>query len=159
MAPTKTTKTRHPDITVPLRADGRTLPEAFLERMAECRQTIRSNCIGTALYIVGEYEKDEAGDIFKIHPRLTKLPRVSRPVIGCLASWERGPVPQIVVAHLGVVTSLHPLLVTERQGSDGEFLEDTPFPRIHRDYNTPSYGRHKVFFYLPSSLGKDKTMW
>ena len=120
---------------------------------------MRSNCIGTALYIVGEEEKDKPGDIFKIHSRLSKLARVSHPVIGCLASWERGSFPRIIVAHLGVVTSLHPLLIAERHESEGEFGENRLFSDIHREYSSPSYDRHKVFFYLPNSLRKDGMTW
>ncbi len=132
-----------------------TLPVMFLRRIEDCKGTLRSNCIGTALYITGEMGKDEFVPPDCTHLMwLSDLGRISRPVLGCLAAWERKDDDNIYVAHMGVMTSLHPLQITERYEADGEFTENKPFPFVHREYNGywPSYHPHRLGLYLPKVL-------
>jgi hypothetical protein len=125
----------------------------FLERIVECHGTERSNCIGTALYISGEQPNDRLWDIYSVHASyLQHLAKTRRPILGCLAAWEREYAgSKIAVAHMGVITSLHPLLITERHETVGAFITDQPFPIIHKEYNKGLYA-HKVSFYIPNLL-------
>lgn len=129
------------------------VPAMFLERIEACKKTLRSNCIGTALYITGARSYDDFVSPAETYWMwLSGLGKIERPVLGCIAAWEKKDGNEIFVAHMGVVTSLHPLLMAERYETYGEFTENKPFPVIHREYNTPSYGPHKLSFYLPDAL-------
>lgn len=59
------------------------------ERIALCRNTRRSNCIGTALYLAGEAERDEFVDLHLAHAdHLAGLERLDIPAKGVLVAWH-----------------------------------------------------------------------
>ncbi len=59
------------------------------ERTEQCRWTTRSNCIGTALYLAGEIERDEFVDLHLAHADyLSMLQRQDLPVEGSLVAWH-----------------------------------------------------------------------
>jgi hypothetical protein len=127
-------------------------------RIASCRDSNRSNCIGTALYISGEEDSDDFFGIHWVHEaRLKNLLRPEAPVLGCLVGWQGKVFPNsptsihnpILVNHLGLVTSLEPLLVTHRNGHRGTFIEGQPFCEIDCIYGN---SRASATFYIPRAL-------
>jgi hypothetical protein len=125
----------------------------IMELSGLCRGTHRSNCIGTALYITGERSCDRYVDTYKAHPILARLwGPFAKPTPFCLISWEK-PNPEssdgIEVSHFGIVTSVEPLLVTNRFRVRGTFTEDMPF----EEANTASESR-SVCYYLPRALAR-----
>ena len=125
------------------------------ERIGLCNRTKRSNCIGTALYIAGEIDYDEVvhpTDTYKSH--LKKLELAQAFFLGCLVAWQKdlllpdyGRV--IFVAHMGIVTSLNPFLITNRVKANGRFVVDEPAERIFTEYV-----RWDVNLYIPQILAK-----
>ncbi|HUB92446.1 MAG TPA: hypothetical protein VL945_00640 [Candidatus Saccharimonadales bacterium] len=124
-----------------------------IERMRLCVDTFRSNCIGTALYIVGMQGHDSYRN-----PRLIlgeeerRLQRIPSPEIGCLVSWqesltfasEKGR--PIEVYHMGVVLSTDPIKVAHRDGTKGPFYSEVPVwipDEFYMDHNV------ERLFYLP----------
>jgi hypothetical protein len=111
-----------------------------------------SNCIGPALFLVGERDHDEHYEpgTAVYYEHLGDLKELWRPLKGCLIAWQlRGN--QSEVHHMGVVTSTDPLLVTHRPGADMLVIEDEPFLDIEL-YGASAY---KVAFYLPQNLDWD----
>jgi hypothetical protein len=111
-----------------------------------------SNCIGTALFLVGERDYDEhyepGPEVYYEH--LGDLKELWRPLKGCLIAWQlRGNHSE--VHHMGIVTSTDPLLVTHRPGVDMLVIENEPFLDIEL-YGASAY---KVAFYLPQNLDWD----
>lgn len=117
-------------------------------RAALCKGTRRSNCIGTALYLVGEKEKDEFESIWNV-PELTHLKISKTPILGCLIAWQT----YSRTRHLGVVTSITPLLITHREGNSDLFFENEYFEVADRPYGCCWYEiSPEIKYYLPRGL-------
>ena len=116
-------------------------------RIELCKGTLRSNCIGTALYLVGERHLDEYvyGDVYRSY--LSYMERSSSAVENCLFAWQRQLKDGIYVVHMGVVVSIDPLLMTHRVGAQGEFLENKPSKKV--DLAPLGY---ELVFYLPKGI-------
>ena len=119
-------------------------------RSALCNHTVRSNCIGTALFLTGETRSDRYVDTDGVN-HLKALRRVDGPVLGGLIAWQRHKERIVITYHMGVVTSLDPLLITQRNGSDGNFEINNPFKVVDE-----AYLRHyiPVECFVPKSLEK-----
>ena len=104
------------------------------ERIALCTDTLRSNCIGTALYLAGEIGNDFFVDTDTVKGRyLNRLRLIDSPAVGCMVAWEdsyKKFIPEValsrldlnpkmfeertIVAHMAVVSSLEPFLLAHR---------------------------------------------
>jgi hypothetical protein len=123
------------------------------ERVTLCRHTKRSNCVGTALYIIGAQKEDRSvdlvdSDLESLTAYLKKLEQIPAPIEGCLVVWE-GLIP---ITHIGVVTSVNPLLITNRHGAGGSFVEDESFEDLNRKYQSTaceSQMNKRIRYYLP----------
>ena len=71
-----------------------------------------SNCIGTAFYIVGEFDTDKYIYSAEHEKILNNLTRKDSPEEGFLIGWHKDG----ETSHLGVITRIEPLLVTNRHG-------------------------------------------
>lgn len=117
------------------------------ERLKLVRNTKRSNCIGTALFLVGLYEEDRFLSPKAAYERyLSNLEELDLPEIGCLVSFGK----TFKVAHLGVVTSLEPLKVTEREWTEGPFSENSDFWKLKRTYEEDE-DNNISFYRVPNS--------
>jgi hypothetical protein len=117
------------------------------DRIVLCKGTFRSNCRGTALYIVGEIDNDEYVPQY-ITKQIEKLKEVTVPVKHCLAVWICYPERQYdYVYHMGVVVSTVPLLVTHREGFHAKFIENQPIKDA-----IPMLYDNVIKFYLPQGI-------
>ncbi len=125
------------------------------ERIALCRGTYQSNCVGTVLYIACERDVDyfQYTDTHQLY--LEKLKPLDSPVNGCIVAWQRPDTgsyapspPHIEVAHMGIVTSVQKqILVTNRVSAGGRFEENQELTHIN-----PGYSDCSVHFYLPRAM-------
>lgn len=119
------------------------------QRIALCRENPRkSNCVGTALYIIKEQEEDRPMSGYGAHDYLSELKQIEKPVVGCLISWEIPLHDRTVIRHAGIVTSTEPLLIAHRAGPGADFVENEPFSGL--DAKHGMYSIHR--FYLPKIL-------
>jgi hypothetical protein len=125
------------------------------ERIALCRGTERSNCIGTSLYIAGEKDKDEFHRLSEAYESLMNLTKLPNPTCGCLIAWHYHHLISagecgIYTVHMGVVTSINPLLVTSRDGCMGKLIEDEPFEDTTKPYTVDYKIASSIAYYLPT---------
>jgi len=127
------------------------LATAMNERIALCRDTRRSNCAGTALYIVGMQDSDRFVTGGRRIPRhvLKPLARLEEPAEGCLVVWERQWMGMTGINHMAVVTSTEPLLVTQRPAYKGPLEEDKPISIASMFY----IGQRRTY-YMPNASVK-----
>jgi hypothetical protein len=74
-----------------------------------------SNCVGTALYLVGETDSDKSlsrNDSKKI---ISKMKRAVKPELGYLALWESDGIP----FHAGVILMDNPFYIVHRNEVNG----------------------------------------
>ena len=111
------------------------------------------NCIGVALYLTGELRRATFVETrFEASNLLSKLDRLEGPQLGCLIAWQKkDPDPsEEKVLHLGVVTSLDPLLITSRVHCGREFHENDQFGDLNRAFENEK--DVEVIFYRPRHL-------
>jgi len=121
--------------------------DMIYERLVSLKERV-SNCIGTALYLVGELEEDRYIWMGR-GTRLFKMMPYSKPIVGAIVSWNhytKGPY------HMAVVTSLNPLKVTQRDGERGPVETDVPLTRVDWFYLLGK-GESRTF-HLPRKLEK-----
>jgi hypothetical protein len=120
-------------------------------RLTRIRDKEQSNCIGTALYLTGEQDEDVYVSAAKAHRKfLRKLRQTGQPITGCLVAWESVELPITrLVNHMGVVVHTNPILVTQREGCNGQISEYTPIEQIN---SFGLYQRSTVFYYVPRLL-------
>ena len=112
-------------------------------RIGERRGTERSNCIGTALYLAGEIRKDKFVSTRDVPRRYFEhMQPIAGPVEHALIAWKSRKNGHIF--HAGVVTSIDPLLVTNRWNTDGPLFEDQIFAELQ-----DAYDNCEVVCYLP----------
>ncbi|MCL5419979.1 MAG: hypothetical protein M1354_03850 [Candidatus Marsarchaeota archaeon] len=152
-------------------------------RIEECRGSRRSNCIGTALYIVGEIEEDRHIEPHLAQEYLMGMETVERPELGCLVAWQEEVRPIVrydasvlrfygsdaekyeeivrdnsftLTLHLGVMTYTDPLLVTSRWGFKGKFFIDQPLSEASmRAVELIGIGNSWVAYYAPKSMTQE----
>lgn len=134
----------------------------FLKLVAKrselCKGTHRSNCIGTALYLVGEQPSDKYISTLDV-PQLEKLQKAETPEIGLLVAWECGPERwtderyRLCTEHLGVITDTRDgkLFVTNRYEVFGDFGVNEPIEKTEMQYRYP-HDPDMVAYYLPTGL-------
>lgn len=94
------------------------------------------NCVGTALYLVGEEDLDNY-----IHPRdviMSALSKIEEPHIGALAVWTYKPwiIFREEVMHMGVVTGINPTQVTHRPRYGKALIENQSCEEISEGYSS-----------------------
>jgi hypothetical protein len=76
------------------------LSSVFLERIRISKDTLGSNCLGTALFISGEVKSDDHINVETAYPLYFKrMLRVNTPVPGCLVAWVVDLENRISVEH------------------------------------------------------------
>jgi hypothetical protein len=99
---------------------------------------LETDCYGTALYIAGKTDKDEMFGFIEVKRYLKKLKTLIKPKVPCIVAYV-GPTPpelQFVrtsnnfVHHLGIVTSVDPLLIAQRNGKKFQENQQIPFEEI-----------------------------
>lgn len=90
-----------------------------------------TNCLGTALYLAGKAPVDGWLRAPAAYDLVAAFPKLDAPIVGCLVVFA---VLGRYVFHMGVVTSVDPLLVTHRPGRDGPIVENAPFAELHSKY-------------------------
>ena len=107
-----------------------------------------TNCIGAALFMVGEQSTPKAVDPFDAYyDFLEYLHQIPNSQEGCLISWEiKDGIFQRKVCHLGVVTNTFPLLITNKRETDGPLKENESFDSVNSVYGSK---RIEVRYYLP----------
>jgi hypothetical protein len=140
------------------------LPFSFLRRIEECKSApLRSNCIGTALFITDVQRKDKfvrcesAHSIFLRH-----LTRTDVPIPGALVAWAKVSLKgRVLVRHMGIVRQVEPngdLLITNRVGANGPIreLESASDTSMICGYNhslvEANPKTYKEYYYLPPVL-------
>jgi hypothetical protein len=146
----------------------------FEERLDEVRRTDKSNCIGTALYLVGEQGTDKDISPELAYPIfLRNFQEIENPIEGCLAAWQQkmsfsGWLRQAIgvrewgpqIPHLGVITDTNPLLITHRAGLCERVVEGDEFSEVRDRYikNSAEYfGKVEIVYYLPRDLASSLT--
>ena len=124
------------------------------DRLEKVRGTKRSNCIGTALYLVGERQRDVSGDIYTIYQKqLQYLMETTIPLYpGTLVSWNqksRFMDVGFIVWHLAVLSNLDPLTIHHRDGCNQPFEENVLFEEVQYNEDHDFLSLH---FYLPKSV-------
>ena len=101
-----------------------------------------SNCIGTALYLIGRRSLDEHIDPEKAYQIVhsNKYKGLKSPRIGSIITWESLD----SVDHMGLVVGKDPLLITERVGYGGPLIEENPYWLVNKRYH-----EKKNYFYVP----------
>jgi len=107
-----------------------------------------SNCIGTALYLVGEIKKDKfiwegREEIFN------KLIKSKKPKLGYLVAWDNN---SFDLAHAAVITGLNPLTIASREGEKGEFL--TQYQIEGDKLCVKNHKFTEIKYFIPSKLQK-----
>jgi hypothetical protein len=114
-----------------------------------CRDTRRSNCIGTALYLSSENSSDKYVDTsYAYQINFQNLKLLDQPVVGCLVAWRNLQNSDgMDVYHAGIVVSIDPLLITHRCGIRGPFIEKEQIENVQEHYS-----RLSPSFFLPNAL-------
>jgi len=139
--------------------DKNKLNGQIINQRASALEKEISNCIGTALFLTGlrgfdEYIYEEYHDYL-----LNLLEEVSEPIEGALIAWQTDLKDNIRLNywrtyHLGVVTSVNPLLITNRNGCFGPIRINEPFELVNNYYGCDS-DNHRVKYFLPPCLADE----
>ncbi len=121
-------------------------------RVVLSRGSMQSNCMGTAMFLIGEQKEDRYLDICcRQREMLDRMIQLPKPTRASIAVWYKNA-PEFMIEHMGVIVSVDPILVTHRTGCDDEFIENEPFLDIDPRYRAGREGRDvKLAFYLPRS--------
>lgn len=120
-------------------------------RIDRCERINESNCIGTALFLVGMQDRDVSRSIKKVYnEELRRLRRLEEPEIGSLVGWLETYSGRVIVEHMAGVISVDPLLVAHRIKACGPFYTAVSFSIPDEYYN--SNKKSKVKFYLPKCI-------
>lgn len=115
-----------------------------------------SNCIGTALFLVGEQPTDDF-----IYGRgldgnfplgmdhtdyIESMEEIPEPKTGCLVAWEN--IGKNII-HLGVIVNQNPILVAHRDGANGPFYKSMPLDKVNETYDA---GNVRIRYFIPPKL-------
>lgn len=114
------------------------------------RHSNPKNCVGTALFLLGLKEDEKHVSIYDV-PELQLLKKSDVPALGGAVAWEADVSGRHDVVHMGVVTSLDPLLVSGRKGYCEAFVENQPFQELEEKC-VAGHKKSEVVFYLPPDL-------
>lgn len=128
----------------------------FYEMIEERKKNVfdgKSDCAGTALYLVGEIDEDKA--VVNPEKYLSRLEKTGSPEIGYLIDWEDEKNNSY---HLAVVANKEPLTLLTRNGSKAKFEEWQSFKETDYIYDEliSDFGiiKKRNNFYVPSKLQK-----
>jgi len=108
-----------------------------------------SNCIGTALYLVGEQERDEC--VWnKRRTFFEKLKLSEKPGLGYIITWGNETTK---LAHAAVITGVNPMTVATRNGSCDPFEPKQKFEETNEFYSG-KLGYTNILYFIPSRLQK-----
>ncbi len=132
------------------------------------------NCAGTALYLVGDAEKDSYVEPKTLYADyLSRLGKISNPVVGCIVAWtgKHVQLDRMFIAtdwvntrHIGVLTDINPIRVAHRDGLSGWFIKSQSIEEIENygmrrgsliSKNTGRIAYARIFergFYLPKNF-------
>ena len=117
-------------------------------RISRSPNTCFSNCLGSALYFVGEIE-DERPIGTKTKPSsfdlFSGLVESLNAQKGVIVVWKKGDHYQ----HAGVVTSTNPFLITHREGHQSGLCVNVPFKEVDKRYRV---GNIRTTFLVPKKL-------
>ncbi len=105
-----------------------------------------SNCIGTALYLVGELDHDRYIWKGRNH-RLFRMTPLLEPIPGAIASWNNY---KTLSKHMAVVTSVNPLRLVQRYECKGKIEIDISINNIDLVF-LKELGDNRTF-HLPKKL-------
>lgn len=141
---------------------------AFLAETNNRRRSLsnrgKSNCVGTALYLIGEQPSDayvynnESRGKFPLEGDHTSyfetLEETDEPVLGGLVVWKAGKnsFPANKVYHAGVIVNTDPILVAHRDGFSGPFHRNMPLEIVNEKYKDFFGEKGNITFLLPSKL-------
>jgi hypothetical protein len=111
----------------------------------------KTNCIGTALYLVGEQSQDENVDAEteSIFSRFTEsaTPETGY-LVGWIDKWDR-------IYHAAVITKTTPLRVANRHAIGEHFSHDSSFNETNELHTEEMRGYFKeTKYFIPSKLQK-----
>lgn len=133
------------------------LTELELQRIEDTKlTTLKSNCIGTILYICGAIEKDEYVDYRDkkwskfVENYLGTLTKINTPKTGSLIvvrSRNNDLNLEHFIDHMGIIINDHPLLLFNRLGvghkTSTEFYSDFIYSYNFSSVNIECYSRDK----------------
>ena len=110
----------------------------------------KTNCIGTALYLVGEKFKDEhVEDETEII--FNKFVESANPEIGYLVGWIN---KRNKIYHAAVIVKTNPLLVANRDGIGVPFYSHEKFNEINSMHTESHENFKEIKYFIPSKLQK-----
>jgi len=105
------------------------------EKLVQARESnAGKNCIGTALFLCGVVDKDEAIGPLLATRTVSQMRKLPKPEIGCLMAFMGEFAGMASVIHLGVVTNVSPLKLTYRDGGSGNLIEEDPATNVYNQY-------------------------
>ncbi len=121
-------------------------------RLNVARFSERGNCVSTAFYLVGLIDNHEASidtlaEAEVIGALLSRCRLSDVPLPGCLIAWHYPRDSQNRIAHLGLVSTMAPLLVTHRPGFYRPLEESVPLEAI--DLTCSDYPLCEKRYYTP----------
>lgn len=125
----------------------------FYKMIAERRRNLEddcSNCVGTALYLVGEIDND----LHIEHPNqyIKNLKKTDKQLLGCLIDWED---TISGIYHIAVIVKENPLTLSTRNGKNEKFIKNQLFLEVDSIYKETLWRlKEKNNFYIPSKLQK-----
>jgi len=120
--------------------------EKFIRERASKTKRKNSNCVGTALYLVGESDTDKYLDRYTSRDVLLNFRKSFCPQKGYFVCWMDGTNP----FHVGVVLETNPLTILHRDGCDG-YLKSDSFDELNlRFKNIPV----EIVYKIPNNFEK-----
>jgi hypothetical protein len=87
----------------------------FMKKRISHTERRKGNCIGTALYIVGEKDSDNYLSRDESRKMLSKMKFASKPELGYLVLWASGGIPY----HAGTIFMENPFYIVHRSEKNG----------------------------------------
>jgi hypothetical protein len=100
------------------------------ERLEIAKTTINPiDCYAAAFYLTGIIDEERFLTCNEISRYLANLSVINHPEIGCLVHFWNGS-----FGHIGVITHLNPIRITDRHGIQGEIRENQLLPDVMLEY-------------------------
>jgi hypothetical protein len=123
------------------------------KRLAKCENGTDSNCVGTALYIIGQIKEDKYKDTTTVYETyLSYLNVLDKPSKGTIIAWHMSVDGKIETKHMGIVVSTEPVIVASRLGNQGIFDPKLSLETLEEHY-APITALQHVFYEPKIMLG------
>ncbi len=132
-----------------IRENNKGFHEFIMKKIEDLEKKGVSNCIGTALYLVGEIPNDVCLDEGEYERILDEMTNIDFPLQGSLIGWLDKKDKDLY--YMGVVTSEVPFLITNRRGINGKVVFNEPFKKVDKDYSIYSKKR-EIKYFVPKKL-------